>query len=286
MPLPTVTASADRLADNNDWYNHALTISFSGIDATSGIDSCDAPVTYNGPDGSNITVTGSCIDNAGNIGSGSFTFNYDAIPPTVNILGISNGQQFDYGDTLPSVTCNAIDNLSGVDSCTLTPEPLPTTKGTHTITAEACDNAGNCSTTSIHYIIVGWTIRGFYQPVDNNNVVNVVKAGSTVPLKFEVFTASEVELTDTSIVRQPLKAQQINCNNISNGSTDEVELTSTGGTSLRYDQVEGQFIYNWKTPVKPNTCWKVTISTNDGSSIYAYFRLRQTKIFFISLYDI
>ncbi len=185
-----------------------------------------------------------------------------------------NGQQFDYGDPLPSVTCDAEDNLSGIDSCTITPEPLSTTTGTHTITAEACDNAGNCSTISIQYSIIGWTIKGFYQPVDNPDVINVIKAGSTIPLKFEVFTASGVELTDTSIVRQPLKAQKISCNNISNGSTDEVELTATGGTSLRYDPVEGQFIYNWKTPNQPGTCWKVTISTIDGSSIYTYFRLR------------
>ncbi|MCS7141852.1 MAG: PxKF domain-containing protein, partial [Candidatus Nitrosocaldus sp.] len=58
------------------------------------------------------------------------------------------------------------------------------------------------------------------------------------------------------------------------GSTDEIELTATGNTSLRYDTTEGQFIYNWKTPSQRDTCWKVTVEFIDGSSIYAYFRLR------------
>ena len=182
---PTVNATPDRAADYNGWYNNPLTITFTGNDTTSGIATCDSPVTYNGPDGTNITVTGTCTDNAGNTGTGSFTFNYDATPPTVNILGISDGQQFDFGDTLPSVTCVAEDNLSGIESCTIT--PLPTNVGTHTITATAKDKAGNEATESIQYTIVAWTIKGFYQPVDMNGIVNVVKNGSTVPLKFEVF---------------------------------------------------------------------------------------------------
>jgi hypothetical protein len=273
---PTVNATPDRPADNNGWYNHPLTITFTGNDATSGIASCDSPVNYNGPDGNNITVNGTCTDNAGNIGTGSFTFNYDATPPTVNILGISNGQQFDFGDSLPSVTCDATDNLSGIESCTITPATLPTSVGTHTITATAKDKAGNEASTSIQYTIVAWTIKGFYQPVDNPDIVNVAKNGSTIPLKFEVFkTVSGEEITDTSKIVQPLKAQKISCNNVNGSPTDEIEnLTATGNTSLRYDPIEGQFIYNWKTPTQKDTCWKVTVSTIDGSSIYAYFRLK------------
>jgi hypothetical protein len=96
-----------------------------------------------------------------------------------------------------------------------------------------------------------------------------------VPLKFEVFkTISGEELTDPSIVKQ-LKAQKIDCSTLDGSPTDEIELTATGGTSLRYDWTEGQFIYNWKTPTQKDTCWKVTIEFQDGySSIRAYFRLK------------
>jgi len=51
-------------------------------------------------------------------------------------------------------------------------------------------------------------------------------------------------------------------------------LTATGDTSLRYDPIEGQFIYNWKTPSQKDTYWKVTVYTIDGSSISALFRLK------------
>jgi|GEM_PF-3385065 len=75
---PIVTATPDRLADRNDWYNHAVIVSFSASDAT-----CDAAVTYSGPDSATASVTGHCTDAAGNVGSGTFNFKYDGTAPTV-----------------------------------------------------------------------------------------------------------------------------------------------------------------------------------------------------------
>lgn len=65
---PTVTATPDRGPDHNGWYNHSLTIAFSSTDLISGVASCDPSVTYSGPDGTSIVVTGSCTDNASNVG--------------------------------------------------------------------------------------------------------------------------------------------------------------------------------------------------------------------------
>jgi hypothetical protein len=55
--------------------------------------------------------------------------------------------------------------------------------------------------------------------------------------------------------------------------TDEIETLATGGTSLRYDTTVGQFLYNWKTP-KRTGCLRLTLTTQDDSSLVAYFRLR------------
>jgi hypothetical protein len=92
-------------------------------------------------------------------------------------------------------------------------------------------------------------------------------------LKFEVFRAgSNYELSDVSIVNQPLSATQINC---TNGMEDSIEvLAPTGGTSLRYDTNGGQFIYNWQTPKKVGACYKVTVETKDGISISARFKMK------------
>jgi hypothetical protein len=102
-----------------------------------------------------------------------------------------------------------------------------------------------------------------------NGVLNTVKGGSTVPLKFEVFAGS-TELTDTSIVSAFSK--QVACGVA--GTEDTIEVLATGGTSLRYDWTGGQFVYNWQTPKLPGKCYDVTLTTQDGTSITAKFKLK------------
>jgi hypothetical protein len=106
--------------------------------------------------------------------------------------------------------------------------------------------------------------------VDMSGVLNTVKNGSTVPLKFELF-AGATELTSTADVKS-LTATQITCD--TSNPIDDIEVTATGGTSLRYDASGGQFIYNWQTPKKPGTCYRVTMTTQDGSTLVALFKLK------------
>jgi len=119
-----------------------------------------------------------------------------------------------------------------------------------------------------------WTLSGFYQPVDMGGVFNTVKGGSTVPLKFEVFdSASGTEQTSTSVVSR-FTADPIAC---PNGSltTDEIEFTTTGDTSLRYDLTAGQFIQNWKTPAGGGACYVVRMTTTaDGGALIATFKMK------------
>ena len=68
--------------DSNRWYTKPVSFSFTGDDGGSGVASCTSG-TYSGPDGGNVTVSGSCTDNAGNTGSTSLTIKYDSTPPTV-----------------------------------------------------------------------------------------------------------------------------------------------------------------------------------------------------------
>jgi len=120
--------------------------------------------------------------------------------------------------------------------------------------------------------VSAWTLKGFYDPVDMNNIVNTVKGGSTVPLRFEVF-AGPTELNSTSYIKG-FTATQVVCGAFTNLTADDIEITTTGGTVLRYDSTAGQFIQNWATPKQPNTCWTVTMTTLDGSSLNAFFKLK------------
>jgi hypothetical protein len=103
-----------------------------------------------------------------------------------------------------------------------------------------------------------------------NGVVNTVKAGSTVPLKFELFSGS-TELTSTSMVAG-FKVANVSCS--TSAASDEVELTTTGGTVLRYDTTGGQYIQNWQTPKTVGACLKATMTAVDGSTISALFKLK------------
>lgn len=119
--------------------------------------------------------------------------------------------------------------------------------------------------------INAWNLSGFYQPVDMNGVLNTVKNGSTVPLKFNVY-AGTTERTDVAAISK-FAAVKIGCQSLTEDLIEET-VAATGGTVLRYDATGGQFIYNWQTPKAPGVCYKVTMTTLDGSSISALFKLK------------
>jgi hypothetical protein len=101
-----------------------------------------------------------------------------------------------------------------------------------------------------------------------NGVYNVVRSGSLVPLKFEVF-AGKTELRDTSAVKS-LTQVLVACST----GTEDGAASPTGGSALRYDATAGQFIQNWQTPRQAGACYRVTMMTQDGSSRVAFFTLK------------
>ena len=86
---PSVTVTPDRGPDHHGWYNAAVVSDTNGSDATSGLDGCDVDQTYTAPDGTNLTVSGECTDNAGNVGAGtSDAFDFDDTDPSVTVAPI------------------------------------------------------------------------------------------------------------------------------------------------------------------------------------------------------
>jgi hypothetical protein len=114
--------------------------------------------------------------------------------------------------------------------------------------------------------------KGFFQPIDMTQpggpiAWNSAKAGSTIPLKFQLWAGS-TQITSTAGISLSYQAVAGTA-----GVDDPIETLATGGTSLRYDATAGQFIYNWQTPKTPGT-FKVTLTAPDGSTIVAYVRLK------------
>jgi hypothetical protein len=140
---PQVTAAAARPADANGWYNHPLTVSFTGGDATSGIDSCVAPRSYSGPDNATAAVGGTCLDKAGNVGSGSLPLKYDATAPQASATPSRAADANGWYNHALTVTFTGSDSMSGFDSC-----PAPRSyAGPDTLSAvlsgTCLDKAGN-----------------------------------------------------------------------------------------------------------------------------------------------
>src|SRR6266576_2331766 len=89
---PGVAAAPSRAPDANGWYNHALSVAFSGTDATAGIAGCSS-AGYSGPDSGSASVAGTCTDLAGNVGTATFPFEYDATPPAVTKVAAKAGNR-------------------------------------------------------------------------------------------------------------------------------------------------------------------------------------------------
>ena len=345
---PSVTVNLARDPDHNGWYNHGVGYRAVGSDATSGIAGCDPGAVYDGPDSATASVSLDCTDNAGNEGSGSAAFKYDATAPSANATAAPAPNANGWNKTDVTVTFTGTDAVSGITPAILpsssrarapdnrqagrvrttpaapvhlqrraeststrphprspssagrrtarrttsgsflqhrrAPRPMAspgsdgsctvsgygTTVGPHTVSATATDNAGNSASVSRTYTVLAWTLTGFFQPVDMGGVFNVVKGGSTVPLKFRIY-AGTTELTDVAHVKS-LKHGLVACD--ATAPNDDIETVATGGTSLRYDTTGGQFIYNWKTPATPGKCYSVTMTTQDGSTLNAYFKMK------------
>ena len=166
---------------------------------------CTAAVTgAGGLDQAVTPVTHSNNTNVGTAGA-SATYAGDA-----NHTGSSDSKAFGITKATSTVTVSCPTSVlatgSAIAPCTATATgvgdlaagaPVTVTyannilAGTATATAVYGGNSNhNGSSSTATFTINPWTLSGFYQPVDMGGVVNTVKGGSTVPLKFEAFSGS------------------------------------------------------------------------------------------------
>jgi hypothetical protein len=285
LTKPNIVGSIALAPASTGWYNLATgapTAKFVCSDpdgdnnATngvgSGVASCEPDHTF--PENANPqSKTGNVKDTAGHTNSTTVgPVKVDLSEPTnVNFVGgPAAGGSYDPDSVPAAPTCTADDAISGPPSCVVT--GYSANAGTHTLTATATDGAGNVKTATRTYEVKGWSLNGFYHPVDMT-ITNTAKAGQTVPLKFEMFEAvSGDERTNVSDVKT--FTQKVMCGTFT-PTEDAIEEYSSGSTSLRHDG--SQFIFNWQTPKSgAGSCFRVTMSPNDTSSnaIVANFKLR------------
>jgi hypothetical protein len=133
----------------------------------------------------------------------------------------------------------------------------------------ATDNGGNITTVTSTYT-VAFAFSGFFAPVSNPPTVNVVNAGSAVPIQFSlagnqglnIFQAGSPSLQPSSCTTGvPLALP--------------VSTTTAGNSGLAYDPTTNNYTYTLKTAKAwAGQCATLTVSLIDGSTHTATFQFK------------
>jgi hypothetical protein len=143
-PPMGVAGTPDRPPDQNGWYNHPFSVPFgSSGDKLSGVAACST-IPYAGPDGTGLTVAGSCSDHAGNVAAATSTsFNYDATSPQVTGALADRAPDHDGWYNHPvTFAFQGTDATSGIASCSSATYSGPVDSRA-AVNGACTDNAGN-----------------------------------------------------------------------------------------------------------------------------------------------
>ncbi len=169
-----------------------------------------------------------------------------------------------------------VDPGDGTAPVTVEPSPSPCTvahpygAGSYTATVTVVDDDGGSATASVP-VTVGsdFAWEGFFEPVDNN-AVNDVNAGRTIPLKFSLGGDRGLNVLATG---SPASVK-VNCT--TGAPLGNPEPTATpGNSSLAYDASSRRYHYGWKTEKAwAGQCRLLKLTLADGSEHTATFRFR------------
>lgn len=270
---PAMTVPADQAIEAIGPSGAPLAFEASAVDLVDGA----VPVTCSAATGDTFAigstvVTCSATDEAGNEGSDSFTVTVeDTTAPALTVPAAITTTAVGATGAPVTYSASATDIVDGVVTVTCVPAPGATfAPGTTRVDCSAADGAGNRRTASFTVSVL-FDHGPFLQPV-NPAALNTVKNGSTVPLKWQVRTPGGGYVTTIAIVNR-FTVVQLNCGSLA-AIEDPVDITTTGGTTLRYDTTSNQFIQNWQTPRMAGTCFRAQVTLVGGQVVAADFRLK------------
>jgi predicted extracellular nuclease len=271
-PEGQALAYAWDLDDDGIYETLGQSVSFAGVDGPAAI-----PVS--------VQVT----DNGGLTAVASTTVTVNNVPPTVGTLTVSPEPSLEGGSVTASATftdpAGSLDapftctvnygdgsgDLAGVVndySCT-GPEHAYPTFGAYTVTISVTDkDGGTGSNATTHFVIFNWT--GFFPPVDNPPDFNRNKAGSAIPLKFNLGGDKGLNIFAAGYPA----SVPIACDS---GAVlgDSKPTVNPGSSKLSYSAGDGQYNYVWKTEKSwSGTCRQLIVKLIDGTLHYANFTFK------------
>jgi hypothetical protein len=153
--------------------------------------------------------------------------------------------------------------------------------GTFTYTATATDNAGNTTTQTGTYQVVYNVQYGtafFQQPINDTAhmtglATSIFKAGSTVPVKFQLKDAKGNIVTPSSAPVWITPQWGVS----TKGAVDEsvYTLPADSGSTFRYDSSSQTWLYNWNTSsTQAGYYWRIGVKLDDGKTYAVNIGLR------------
>jgi hypothetical protein len=252
---PTVTDLGPTKQPNDaGWYRTDVTNRFSASDGGSGLEPDFVTPFERTTSGEGVAVTvfsGPVSDAVGNENTGiaSAAFKIDKTAPTVTCD--SPAPTYTLNESSPvRVTATVSDSLSGPKEVAVGAAPDVSTVGTRTVRLTGEDFAGNTAQADCSYS-VGYADVRLLQPVRADGT-SVFKRNATVPLKFELRDAQGFKISHEeaqAIADRGGARVFLSFTGSTNGSPNEdvVSTSAHSGTEFRYDEKDGQFIFNLST---------------------------------------
>jgi uncharacterized repeat protein (TIGR01451 family) len=269
-PITTSTSSCSVVLDDE-------------LGVATATDSCSAvsisrtgvPANFRFPTGTTV-ITYTAIDASGNTTTGTQTVTVHESPAIAPVISCPsnitvslplNSTATSMAVSYPAPT--ATDNCSTPTVTTSQPSGSIFPVGTTTVTVTATDADGNQSTCQFTVTVL-YNFFGFFAPVDNLPVLNVVTAGKGVPVKFSLSGNKGLNI----FAANSPSSVTINCD--SSAPQDDIEETvNAGGSSLSYTASADQYNYVWKTENSwKNTCRQLVLRLNDGTEHKANFKFK------------
>jgi hypothetical protein len=273
---PPLVALADRTPPNAaGWNSTDVSVGWTCADALSGPVAPLVAETLTA-EGLAQVATGTCADRADNTASTMVTgIHIDKTPPGITITAPPDGAAYLLHAAVPSAyACE--DGLSGVVACS---GPVASggnvdtsLAGARAFTVEGADAAGHLASAT-HAYQVHYDFSGFASPIAPMPTVNLVNAGRTVPVKYQLRDAHGALVTEVSSF-SALVSAEVPCDSTA-PDAPVADTDAAGSTAIRYDGASEQFVYNWKTTGDwAGTCRRLQLTLDDGTARLALFRFR------------
>jgi hypothetical protein len=199
----------------------------------------------------------------------TFVTPVDTVAPA---LSCAATPQFLLNQADATVTATVTDALSGPAETEVSAAADTSSVGAKTAVVTGSDNAGNEASSTCGYS-VSYRFGGFAQPVDSvdadgNPVLNAVKAGQAIPLKWRLTDATGAPVT--GLTSAQITVVGIAC--AQDTTVNALEETAAGASGLQ-NLGDGNYQLNWKSPKSyAGSCKRLRLDLGEGSYHTADFK--------------